>query len=158
MTDIKALAELLKAHKMMLATAESCTGGLVAKYCTDLAGSSVWFDRGFVTYSNQSKTDMLGVDKTLIRQHGAVSKQVAEAMVKGAVKHSQASCAIAITGIAGPTGGTKDKPVGTVWIACSNPKQIYSQCYHFSGTREEVREQATNMAIQNLIKYITAKY
>ncbi|MEO6291217.1 MAG: CinA family protein, partial [Burkholderiaceae bacterium] len=99
-----------------LATAESCTGGLIAAACTDLAGSSQWFDRGFVTYSNAAKTDMLGVGAALIAQFGAVSEPVAVAMAQGAVQHSAAQVAVAVTGVAGPTGGNAEKPVGTVWI------------------------------------------
>jgi nicotinamide-nucleotide amidase len=100
----------------MLATAESCTGGMIAAACTDLAGSSQWFERGFVTYSNEAKTELLGVPAGLIATHGAVSESVARAMALGAVAHSRAQVAVAVTGIAGPTGGTADKPVGTVWF------------------------------------------
>jgi len=105
------LAEVLLQHGWMLATAESCTGGLIAGHCTDLAGSSQWLERGFVTYSNEAKHEMLGVDATLIAEHGAVSEPVAQAMALGALRHSRAQVSVAVTGVAGPTGGSADKPV-----------------------------------------------
>src|SRR5204862_7509478 len=111
------LAELLQQQGRMMATAESCTGGLIAGACTDLAGSSAWFERGFVTYSNEAKTELLGVDTALIEANGAVSEVVARAMAFGAVRHSHAQVGVAVTGLAGPAGGTSDKPVGTVWFA-----------------------------------------
>ena len=114
---VDALAPRLLAQGWMLATAESCTGGLIAAACTELAGSSTWFERGFVTYSNPAKTDMLGVDKTLIAQHGAVSAPVVRAMAQGAVQHANAMVALAVTGVAGPGGGSADKPVGLVHFA-----------------------------------------
>ena len=113
-SEVVALAERLKAHHWRLATAESCTGGLIAASCTELSGSSDWFERGFVTYSNEAKTEMLGVDAALIAAHGAVSEPVARAMAEGALARSRADIAVAVTGIAGPTGGSADKPVGTV--------------------------------------------
>jgi nicotinamide-nucleotide amidase len=108
------LAQLLPLRGLMLCTAESCTGGLIAAACTERAGSSVWFERGFVTYSNASKTDLLGVPADLIVRHGAVSQEVARAMAAGALVHAQAQLAVAVTGVAGPGGGSADKPVGTV--------------------------------------------
>ena len=111
------LAHNLIAHKLSVSTAESCTGGMLSAACTDLAGSSLWFDRGFVTYSNAAKTDMLGVPASLIEAHGAVSEEVARAMVQGALLHSLAEWSVAVTGIAGPSGGSAAKPVGTVWLA-----------------------------------------
>src|SRR6185369_120862 len=110
------LAQVLLARGWMLASAESCTGGMIAAACTDLAGSSQWFERGFVTYSNEAKQEMLGVDPALIAQHGAVSEAVARAMAFGAVRHSRAQVGVAVTGIAGPSGGNPQKPVGTVWF------------------------------------------
>jgi len=115
--DVGALAQRLQARGWRLATAESCTGGLIAAHCTDLAGSSAWFDRGFVTYSNEAKTEMLGVDAALVAQHGAVSEAVALAMAQGALSRSHADLAVAVTGVAGPSGGSAQKPVGTVWFA-----------------------------------------
>lgn len=115
--DLAALAGLLRARGWRLATAESCTGGLIAAACTSLAGSSDWFDRGWVTYSNEAKTEMLGVDASLIARHGAVSEPVARAMVDGALARGRCQLAVAVTGIAGPGGGTPAKPVGTVWLA-----------------------------------------
>ncbi|MCA0434106.1 MAG: CinA family protein [Proteobacteria bacterium] len=113
------LVALLKTKKLMVATAESCTGGLVAAAITDVPGSSAVLDRGFVTYSNEAKTEMIGVPATLIRQHGAVSAEVAEAMARGAIAHSRADIAVAITGVAGPDGGSPEKPVGLVHFACA---------------------------------------
>ncbi|MBU0916453.1 MAG: CinA family protein [Gammaproteobacteria bacterium] len=114
---VEALASLLLARGQLLATAESCTGGLIAASCTELAGSSAWFERGFVTYSNESKTELLGVPAALIAEHGAVSEEVAKAMATGALAHSRADIAVAVTGVAGPSGGSEAKPVGTVWLA-----------------------------------------
>jgi len=110
------LAQALLARGWMLASAESCTGGLIAAACTDLAGSSQWFERGFVTYSNEAKQELLGVDAALIAQDGAVSEVVARAMAFGAVRRSRAQVGVAVTGIAGPSGGNPQKPVGTVWF------------------------------------------
>jgi nicotinamide-nucleotide amidase len=110
------VADLLQKKRWLLATAESCTGGMISAACTDLAGSSAWFERGFVTYSNEAKTELLGVDAALIKQHGAVSEEVARAMASGAVARSRAQVSVAVTGVAGPTGGSAAKPVGTVWF------------------------------------------
>ena len=115
------MADLLQKKGWFLATAESCTGGLVAAACTELAGSSNWFERGFVPYSNAAKTELLDVDAALIAQHGAVSEPVARAMAAGALSRSQAQVALAVTGVAGPTGGSPLKPVGTVWFAFAVP-------------------------------------
>jgi nicotinamide-nucleotide amidase len=138
--QVQALADVLTAHHWKLATAESCTGGLIAAACTELAGSSVWFDRGFVTYSNEAKTDLLGVDAALIAAHGAVSEAVAHAMAQGALSRSMADIAVAVTGVAGPTGGTPDKPVGTVWLAWATRRgMVHAECLHLPGSRAEVR-------------------
>lgn len=110
------LADLLRARSWRIATAESCTGGLIAALCTSLAGSSDWFERGFVTYSNAAKTEALGVDATLLAEHGAVSEATALAMARGVLAHSAADLALSVTGIAGPTGATPGKPVGLVWL------------------------------------------
>lgn len=134
------IATLLRARGERLATAESCTGGLIAATCTDLAGSSDWFERGVVTYSNQAKTELLGVPKALIDAHGAVSAEVAEAMAKGLLARAPVDWVIAVTGIAGPGGGSAEKPVGTVWLALagrSGVRQVW--CERFSGDRGAVR-------------------
>lgn len=139
-SEVAALAERLKDHHWRLATAESCTGGLIAASCTALSGSSDWFERGFVTYSNASKTEMLGVDAALIAQHGAVSEAVARAMAEGALAHSRADIAVAVTGVAGPTGGSADKPVGTVWLAWALRRGIvHTELLHLPGDRTAVR-------------------
>jgi len=136
---VKRLAESLVRRGQRVCTAESCTGGLIAKTFTDLAGSSDWFDRGFVTYSNAAKHEMLAVPVSLIDDYGAVSEPVANAMATGALRHSQADYAIAVTGVAGPAGGSADKPVGTVWIAVASADQLQAQCHLFDGNRRAVR-------------------
>ncbi len=134
----------------MLATAESCTGGLIAGACTDRAGSSQWFERGFVTYSNAAKAEMLAVPCTLIDQHGAVSEPVARAMAEGALAHSAAQASVAVTGVAGPTGGSADKPVGTVWLAWCVHGHTYSERQHFAGDRAAVRAATVRHALVQL--------
>ena len=131
----------------MLATAESCTGGMIAAACTDLAGSSQWFERGFVTYSNAAKTELLGVPAALIAQHGAVSEPVARAMAEGAVAHAHAQVAVAVTGVAGPTGGS---PVGMVWFGWCVAGQTHSQVQHFAGDRAAVRAATVRHALARL--------
>jgi nicotinamide-nucleotide amidase len=145
------LATLLLAKKYKLATAESCTGGLIAAACTDLAGSSDWFERGFVSYSNQAKTEMLGVDAQLIATHGAVSEPVARAMAQGALQHALAQVSVAVTGVAGPGGGTAAKPVGTVWFAWATPAGITSEVQHFAGDRAAVRAATVAHALGRLV-------
>ena len=149
--DCRALAALLLSDKRMLATAESCSGGLIAAACTDLAGSSDWFERGFVTYSNQSKTEMLGVDAQLIDAHGAVSEPVARAMAQGALQQSNAQVSVAVTGVAGPAGGSVDKPVGTVWFAWGLPSGVTSEVQHFAGDRAAVRAATVAHALGRLV-------
>ena len=144
------LADLLLKNSQMLATAESCTGGMIAAACTDLAGSSAWFERGFVTYSNDAKAQMLGVDAALITQHGAVSEEVARAMVQGAIAHSRAQVAVAVTGVAGPTGGSAAKPVGTVWFGFATPAGVVTEMQHFDGDRAAVRTATVQHALQRL--------
>ncbi len=144
------VADFLKAQDWKLATAESCTGGLIAARCTDLAGSSDWFERGFVTYSNAAKTEMLGVDAALIAQHGAVSEPVVRAMVQGALRHAQAQVAVAVTGVAGPSGGSAAKPVGTVWLGWATPVGVVSELQHFTGDRTQVRAATVARALQRL--------
>jgi nicotinamide-nucleotide amidase len=143
-------ADFMRKHQWKLVTAESCTGGMIAAACTDLAGSSAWFERGFVTYSNEAKTDMLGVDANLIAQHGAVSEVVVRAMAQGALAHSRAQVALAVTGVAGPSGGSADKPVGTVWFAWITPRGISSEVQHFPGERAAVRAATVCHALQRL--------
>jgi len=150
-SSVEQLAALLLARGWMLATAESCTGGLIAAACTDLAGSSAWFDRGFVTYSYPSKTELLDVPQPLLAQHGAVSEPVARAMVLGAVRHSRARVAVAVTGIAGPSGATADKPIGTVWFAYAIEGAVGSECVHFGGDRAAVRAGTVRHAIEGLV-------
>lgn len=144
---VEALASLLLARGQSLATAESCTGGLIAASCTEVAGSSAWFERGFVTYSNEAKTDLLGVPADLIARHGAVSEEVARAMAAGALAHSRADVAVAVTGVAGPTGGSVAKPVGTVWLAWAQRGRddepdsvaVHAEKMWFPGDRRAVR-------------------
>jgi len=145
------LPDLLLKNQWMLATAESCTGGMIAAACTDLAGSSSWFERGFVTYSNAAKTEMLGVPAALIAEHGAVSEPVARAMAQGALLNSRAQVALAVTGIAGPSGGSADKPVGTVWFAWATPAGLKSERLRFAGDRAAVRAATLQHSLQGLI-------
>lgn len=143
------LAQFLSLSHSKLVTAESCTGGGLAQTLTDIAGCSTWFDRGFITYSNLSKTEMLGIDAEIIQQYGAVSYEVASLMASGALKHSHADYAIAITGIAGPTGGSNEKPVGTVYIAVQKQQsEAMVHLEHFNGDRAEIRAQAILKALQ----------
>ncbi len=144
------IANLLLNSRLRLATAESCTGGMIAAACTDLAGSSAWFERGFVTYSNEAKTQMLGVDTALIARHGAVSEEVVRAMVQGAIAHSRAQVAVAVTGVAGPTGGSAAKPVGTVWFGFATPAGVVTEVQHFDGDRAAVRSATVEHAFQSL--------
>ncbi|MBK1674315.1 damage-inducible protein CinA [Ectothiorhodospira shaposhnikovii] len=146
------LGEQLCSHGERLVLAESCTGGWIAKVITDLPGSSVWFDRGFVTYSNESKVQQLGVDPDLIDRYGAVSQETVAAMAEGALVRSQAHLSIAASGIAGPGGGSTEKPSGTVWLAWARLDQVtQTRCFHFPGERETVRRQAVAHALQGAI-------
>jgi nicotinamide-nucleotide amidase len=158
MTDSRwELAEILQKKGWMMASAESCTGGLIAGACTDLSGSSNWFERGFVTYSNAAKTEMLGVDAALIEAHGAVSEAVACAMAIGALRHSHAQVSVAVTGVAGPTGGSLDKPVGTVWFGWCVPETSTSEIHHFAGDRAAVRLQTVQLALTRLVELLDAE-
>ena len=149
--DLPALAQTLRARGWRLATAESCTGGLIAAACTSLAGSSDWFDRGFVTYSNEAKVQMLGVDSALLARHGAVSQEVACAMAAGALRHSAADLAVAVTGIAGPGGAVPGKPVGTVWLATAvKGREARALLLNLPGDRAAVREATVAQAIRQL--------
>ena len=151
---VKQLAAKLTEKGWMLATAESCTGGMIAAACTDLAGSSQWFDRGFVTYSNEAKTEMLGVPAELIAKHGAVSEEVVRAMAEGALRHSRAQISIAVTGVAGPGGGSGEKPVGTVWVGWCLKDHTQVQCLHLSGTRSDMRAATVTKALHRLCELV----
>lgn len=153
---VQELAETLRQRGWVLCTAESCTGGLIAGACTDLAGSSDWFDRGFVTYSNAAKTELLGVPSALIDQHGAVSEPVARAMAEGALTHSHAQLSLAVTGVAGPTGGSADKPVGTVWFSWRVDGETSSECCRFEGDRAAVRTATVAHALHGLVARLPA--
>ena len=146
------IGEKLRHRQQSIAVAESCTGGWVAQCLTAIAGSSAWFDRGFVTYSNAAKQEMLGVSSDLLQQYGAVSEATAAAMATGTLQHSRATQALAITGIAGPSGGSPDKPVGMVCFGWASHDQATATatCY-FTGQREAVRAQAVAHALQTLL-------
>ena len=148
------LAKFLQQKGWLMATAESCTGGMIAAACTDLAGSSNWFERGFVSYSNAAKTELLGVDAELIARHGAVSEEVARAMVQGAIRHSRAQVAVAVTGVAGPAGGSAAKPVGTVWFGWATPAGVVSEMRRFDGDRAAVRIATVRHALQRLAELL----
>lgn len=166
---VSTLAAALLQRGWMLATAESCTGGMIAAACTDLGGSSQWFERGFVSYSNEAKQAMLGVPSALIAQHGAVSEEVAQAMVLGALNHSKAQVAVAVTGIAGPTGGSPAKPVGTVCFAWGLPTDggptlgaetvwVKVQTCHFEGDRAAVRLATQAHALAQLLELLQQQH
>jgi len=148
------LAQALAARGWSLATAESCTGGMIAAACTALSGSSAWFERGFVTYSNAAKSECLDVPPAMIDLHGAVSEPVARAMAAGAVQRSRAQVAVAVTGVAGPTGGSAAKPVGTVWFGWSVQGVVHSEMRHFPGDRAQVRAATVTHALQRLLQLI----
>jgi nicotinamide-nucleotide amidase len=150
----KQLASALLHAQQKICTAESCTGGLIAKTFTDLAGSSDWFERGFVTYSDQAKSEMLAVPVTLIEDYGAVSEAVATAMASGALRHSRADFSVAVTGVAGPGGGSDEKPVGTVWIAVASAEQMLAKHYKFDGDRQAVRVATLEAAIELLLDLV----
>ncbi|MDM8560363.1 CinA family protein [Candidatus Parabeggiatoa sp. HSG14] len=152
--ELDHLAAELGAHLQQnnwhLVTAESCTGGWLAEAVTAIAGSSAWFDRGFITYSNVAKQEMLGVSSETLAKYGAVSKQTVLEMVNGALAHSHAQVGVAISGIAGPSGGTPDKPIGTVWIAYAVPHNVYAQHNYFRGGRFSIRQQAVMTVLERL--------
>lgn len=153
-TDLIQISSTLLARGWMLATAESCTGGMIAAACTDLAGSSQWFERGFVSYSNAAKAEMLGVPMALIEQHGAVSEPVARAMAEGAAHRSAAQASVAVTGVAGPTGGSPDKPVGTVWFGWCVASITHSEQCRFGGDRAAVRAATVRHALGRLAQLL----
>lgn len=145
--------QALQHSALMLATAESCTGGWIAKVITDVAGSSAWFERGFVTYSNAAKQELLGVGAEVLSRHGAVSEATVKAMAQGALAHSRADLAVAVSGIAGPDGGTPDKPVGLVWLAWARRNGVVgTRELHFPGDREAVRAAAVKAALQGILE------
>jgi nicotinamide-nucleotide amidase len=154
--DLNSIIQELTSRGLKLATAESCTGGLIAATCTSVAGSSDWFERGFVTYSNEAKTELLGVDAALIANHGAVSEPVARAMAFGAIRHSLAQVSLSVTGIAGPSGGSVAKPVGTVWFGFSVNGQLTSEMRRLGGDRAAVREASVAHALTRLAQLLTA--
>ncbi|MGR9073087.1 MAG: CinA family protein [Gammaproteobacteria bacterium] len=150
-TLAKQVGELLKKRGLKIATGESCTGGWIAKTITDIPGSSLWFDRGFITYSDASKIQMLGVNEETLAKYGAVSEQAAREMAEGALKNSEADLAVVVTGIAGPDGGTDQKPVGTVFIAWKiKSKDCVVAGQRFQGGRRQVREQTVEAALAGL--------
>lgn len=150
------LGKHLQARALKVTTVESCTGGGIAAAITDVAGSSHWFDMGFVTYSNQAKQAMVGVSDFSLSKHGAVSDAVVREMAQGALARSGANVAVAVSGVAGPAGGTKDKPVGTVWFAWAADfrEEMVVQCSRFNGGRAEVRHQAIMAALRGLIEIV----
>lgn len=154
-TLARAVGHELKRQELMLVTAESCTGGWLAQMMTAVAGSSEWFERGFVAYTNLAKREMLGVRTTILSRYGAVSEQTARAMAEGALAYSHAQLAVAITGVAGPSGGTPEKPVGTVCLAWAGKKrETRSHKHAFAGDREGVRRQSVTAALQGILVYL----
>lgn len=147
-TDVATLARALLTRRWRMATAESCTGGLIAAACTSVGGSSDWFERGFVTYSNQAKMELLGVDEALLAAHGAVSEPVAQAMARGALLRSPVDLAVAVTGIAGPGGAVPGKPVGTVWLAWGTAAGVRTHLLRLQGTRAQIRAITTQAALK----------
>jgi nicotinamide-nucleotide amidase len=153
---VQKLTDYLRLRHLKITAAESCTGGMIATLLTELPGSSVWFERGFVTYSNLAKQDMLAIEPKLIRKYGAVSKEVVEAMALGALAHSAANISLAVTGIAGPSGGSSKKPVGTVWFAWAMAdlpvQSLY--CYFPGVSRHEFRQLACGSALEGAISFL----
>ncbi len=154
-TLVKECGELLRKHKWKLATAESCTGGLIAAKCTDIPGSSDWFAGSIVAYSNNVKLSLLGVAGDVLKRVGVVSEEVVESMAKRVLKAIGGHVSVAVSGIAGPTGGTEEKPVGTVWIAWATWEDtLRSELFHFEGDRAEVREQAVRAALEGVVSML----
>ncbi|MGE7959096.1 CinA family protein [Pseudomonas sp. NPDC089530] len=146
--------QVLNAH---VTTAESCTGGGIAEAITRIPGSSAWFEAGYVTYSNRQKTQQLGVPEALFTSVGAVSREVVEAMVRGAQGKSRAHFAVAVSGVAGPDGGSPQKPVGTVWLAWGVGESLTSECRRFAGNRDDVRRQTVKAALEGLLQHAAAE-
>ena len=153
----KQVGKALKSRGMKLATAESCTGGGIAQAVTKISGSSEWFDRGFVTYSNISKEEMLGVSPDTLVNHGAVSEMTAREMAEGALQYSRAQISVAVTGIAGPTGGTAEKPVGTVWFSWVCKGNAKTICHHLTGDRDAIRTKTIRIALQGVIDLLNVE-
>ena len=148
--QVLALADTLRRRGWRIAAAESCTGGLIAAACTQVAGSSDWFERGFVTYSNAAKGELLGVDPALIEAQGAVSEAVAQAMVQGALRRAPVQLAVAVTGIVGPSGAVPGKPVGTVWLAWGTVAGVQTELLQLDGDRDAVRGASVHAALRRL--------
>ena len=153
-TITQQLGEMLCKKNAKLTTAESCTGGGISEAITAISGSSQWFEFGFVTYANSAKQQLLGVSKQTLDQYGAVSEQVVEQMALGAIRQSRADYAIAVSGIAGPEGGTEDKPVGTVWVCWQTPTESWAQKFMLSGDRQAVRKAAIKKSLQQLLQHL----
>ena len=155
-TLVSEVGQALVDHDAMVVTAESCTGGMISQALTEVAGSTAWFDRAYITYSYESKREMLGVNEMTIQKKGAVSRECVEEMVLGALQHSHAKVSVACSGIAGPGGGTPDKPVGTVWLAWAmrGKQEVVTQCFQFEGDRDKVREQTTEAALMGIMKIL----
>lgn len=153
---VSEVAAALKQNNKMVVTAESCTGGMIAEVLTCLPGSTAWFDRAYITYSYESKIEMLGVRQTTLQRNGAVSRTCVEEMVIGALQSSHATMSVACSGIAGPSGGTEDKPVGTVWMswALQGHNNLESRCFHFDGDRDAVRQQCTVEALKGILEIL----
>lgn len=154
MTRLEYIAKELTARKKTLTTAESCTGGLLSAELTSVAGSSAYFQRGFVTYSNQAKTQVLNVLPSTLRNYGAVSEETAREMALGALLATRNDYALSITGVAGPDGGTEKNPVGTVWFGFATKQRIWAKKYHFEGDRNQIRRQAVQYALAILEHYL----
>jgi len=152
---LEKISLILKDKKLTVASAESCSGGLIANTLTNISGSSEYFDRGVVTYTNNSKIELLNIPEEILNKYGAVSEQVAKAMAEAIRKKSNVDMGISTTGIAGPTGGTKEKPVGLVYIALSTKDETFIKKFQFSGTRLENKESTCNAALQMLYDYLT---
>ena len=150
----RALGERLKAAGARLVTAESCTGGWAAQVITSVAGSSSWFERGYVTYSNDAKRELLGVRQETLQSHGAVSEQTAREMAQGALRGGRGTVALAVTGVAGPGGGSAEKPVGTVCFAWASERSVTSETRRFSGDRESVRRQSVVRALEGVLQHL----
>jgi nicotinamide-nucleotide amidase len=155
---VKQVGDMLNQHKIMVVTAESCTGGMIAEALTSVAGSSSWFDRAYITYSYESKREMLGIHESTIQHHGSVSEECVSEMVLGALQQSHAQVSVACSGIAGPGGGTPDKPVGTVWLAWARQgcPEIVTKLMHFEGDRQAVREKTTIAALEGVIAILNS--
>lgn len=150
----KQVGKALKARGMKLATAESCTGGGIAQAVTRISGSSAWFDRGFVAYSNEAKEEMLGVSPETLEKYGAVSEATVREMAEGALQYSRAQIALSVSGIAGPTGGTPEKPVGTIWFAWASSDSVQTACHHLDGDRDAIRVKAVRIALSGVINLL----